>query len=350
MDQQSKRACLEKGVGKENEDAGPLSKLRLLSSTYALPAAQPSDPRTRQGLSASGASQSTYNITASVPPSYVNIDACDGDDVMSCSEYAPEIFANLRASERLRRPSTTYMESFQTDVNPAMRAILVDWLVEVGQEYRLASDTLFLSVSYIDRFLSLVDVRRNKLQLVGVTSMLIAAKYEEIYAPQIDEFCYITDNTYPRDSVLEMEKEMLAALDFDLTQPTTKTFLRRFIKAAAGEIDVTVTFEFLCSYLAELSLMEYSLLSYLPSHIAASCIIVALFYLGKPHWSNTLLRYSNYSPTELKHCAQAVHNLFLGARASALPASRDKYASSKFGGVSLLCVPDTLPDSLFQPW
>jgi cyclin-A len=65
------------------------------------------------------------------------------------------------------------MESVQTDVNPAMRAILVDWLVEVAQEYRLTSDTLFLSVAYIDRFLSLADVRRNKLQLVRTASFLL---------------------------------------------------------------------------------------------------------------------------------------------------------------------------------
>jgi cyclin-A len=280
---------------------------------------------------------------------YVDIDA-DLSEPMSCSEYAEEIFCNLRQSETLRRPLTTYMESVQTDVNSAMRAILVDWLVEVGQEYRLASDTLFLSVAYIDRYLSLVDVKRNKLQLVGVTSMLVASKYEEIYAPQVDEFCYITDNTYPREQVISQEKEVLAALDFDLTQPTTKTFLRRYIKAAAGEIDVNVTFEFLCSYLAELTLMEYSLLSYLPSHVAASCILVGLCYLGKPRWSHTLLRYSGYTPAELKHCAQALHGLFLGARTSALPASRDKYANAKFGQVSLLGVPDSLPESLFQSW
>ena len=222
--------------------------------------------------------------------------------------------------------------------------------MEVGQEYRLASDTLFLSVAYIDRFLSMVDVPRNKLQLVGVTSMLIASKYEEIYAPQVDEFCYITDNTYPRESVLAMERQVLGVLDFDLTQPTTKTFLRRFIKAAAGELDVNVTFEFLCSYLAELTLMEYSLLSYLPSHVAASCVLVALHYLGKAHWSDTLLHYTGYAPSDLRHCVQTVHGLFLGARTSALPASRDKYANPKFGNVSSLGVPESLPESLFRAW
>jgi cyclin A len=65
--------------------------------------------------------------------------------------------------------------------------------------------------------------------------MLVSSKYEEIYAPQVEEMCYITDNTYTREAMLEMEREVLGRLAFDLTQPTTKTFLRRFIKAASGE-------------------------------------------------------------------------------------------------------------------
>jgi len=119
-----------------------------------------------------------------------------------------------------RRPTTTYMESVQTDINPMMRSILLDWLVEVGMEYRLTSDTLFLSAAYIDRFLSLVDVKRNRLQLVGVTAMLVASKYEEIWAPEVRDFVYISDRAYTRDQILNMEKIMLNSLRFNLTVPS----------------------------------------------------------------------------------------------------------------------------------
>lgn len=100
------------------------------------------------------------------------------------------------------------MEAVQQDVNAHMRSILVDWLVEVAQEYKLVSETLFLAVNYIDRFLSCEVAPRRKLQLVGITCMLVAAKYEEIYAPQIEDFCYITDNTYSREEVLAMEQQV----------------------------------------------------------------------------------------------------------------------------------------------
>lgn len=63
----------------------------------------------------------------------------------------------------------------QADINYSMRAILVDWLVEVSEEYNLDTETLYLSVSYIDRFLSYMSVVRNKLQLVGTAAMYIAS-------------------------------------------------------------------------------------------------------------------------------------------------------------------------------
>ena len=90
--------------------------------------------------------------------------------------------------QRKRRPHLDYMQTVQQDVNNSMRSIL--------------------AINYIDRFLSSEVAPRRKLQLVGITCMLVAAKYEEIYAPQIEDFCYITDNTYTRDEVLAMEQQV----------------------------------------------------------------------------------------------------------------------------------------------
>lgn len=95
-----------------------------------------------------------------------DIDTPDLEDALCCAEIASEIFTNLRRAELRRRPATNYMEVVQTDINPLMRSILVDWLVEVAQEYRMCSDTLFLAVAYVDRYLSLRPVPRSQLQLV----------------------------------------------------------------------------------------------------------------------------------------------------------------------------------------
>lgn len=86
-----------------------------------------------------------------------------------------------------------------------MRAILVDWIIEVHLKFKLMPETLFITVSLIDRFLERVQIKRHNLQLVGVTAMLIASKYEEIYAPEVNDFVYITDNAYTKQQIFEME-------------------------------------------------------------------------------------------------------------------------------------------------
>ena len=124
------------------------------------------------------------------------------------------------------------MIELQTEITPVMRAILIDWLIEVAEEYQLTQQTLFLAVSYVDRVLGRTPVPRHYLQLIGVCCLLIASyvfshsffnfsviaiscgsvtalthvllfrrKYEEIFPPTVDDFVYIADFTYPRRQV-----------------------------------------------------------------------------------------------------------------------------------------------------
>ncbi len=124
------------------------------------------------------------------------------NDPQYCIEYIDEIFSYLLNTEHKHLPCPEYMDTVQNDINQNMRGILVDWLVEVAEEYKLSSENLYLSANYVDRFLSVVPVLRGKLQLVGVSCMLIASKYEEIFAPQVEDFVYITDNTYTAEEVI----------------------------------------------------------------------------------------------------------------------------------------------------
>lgn len=140
-----------------------------------------------------------------------------------------EILAYMRKLELENRPKATYMKK-QMDITSNMRSILVDWLVEVCEEYKLNSETLYLAVNYTDRFLSQMSVLRGKLQLVGTASMYIAAKYEEVTPPDISEFVYITDDTYTKKQVLRMEHLLLKVLDFKMSSPTANWFLSHFLR------------------------------------------------------------------------------------------------------------------------
>ena len=230
----------------------------------------------------------------------------------------------------------------QRDINAQMRAILIDWLVEVAEEYRLVPETLHLAVNYIDRFLSYVPVARSKLQLVGVTCMLIASKYEEIHPPAVDEFVYISDNTYKREEIMSMEAIILNRLNFELSIATSKGFLNRFMKAAkAGECDATT--EALCQYLCELTLQEYSFLKYRPSQIAAAAFRLALHTMRLPSWTPLLEQISGFSAQQLSGCVTEMHAVFRKAEANSLQAVREKYSHAKFLCVSTLKPPETLP-------
>jgi cyclin B len=83
-----------------------------------------------------------------------------------------------------------------------MRSILIDWLIEVHFKYKLQSETLFIAVRIIDRYLELEKVPKSRLQLVGVTALLVACKYEEIYPPELKDFVFLTDKAYTKEDML----------------------------------------------------------------------------------------------------------------------------------------------------
>ncbi|GFP80319.1 cyclin-a2-1 [Phtheirospermum japonicum] len=270
-------------------------------------------------------------------------------DPLMCSLYAADIYSALYARQVDRRPLADYMEKLHRDITPGMRGILIDWLVEVSEEYRLVPDTLYLTVNLIDRFLSENYMTKQKLQLLGVTCMLIASKYEEICAPHVEEFCFITDNAYPKEEVVKMESCVLNFLGFQLSVPTTKKFLRRFIQAAQVSYKVpSVELEFLANYLAELTLIDYSFLKFLPSIIAASAVFLAKWTLDQSEhpWNPTLEYYTRHKTSELKSAILELQDLQLNTSAYTLNAIREKYRQSKFKSVSTLRSPKPV-QSLF---
>ncbi|CAL4892333.1 unnamed protein product [Urochloa decumbens] len=272
------------------------------------------------------------------------------DDSQFYPTFTSDIYMLLRESESKKRPSTDFMETIQKDLSPSMRAILIDWLVEVAEEYRLVPDTLYLTVNYIDRYLSGNKTSRQRLQLLGVACMLIAAKREEICAPQVEEFCYITDNTYFRDEVLQMEASVLNCLKFETSAPTAKCFLRRFICAAKSCDEDPAYIEVLANYITELSLLEYSLLCYPPSQIAASAIFLAkyILYPTKRPWNPTLAHYTRYKLSELCKCVKALHRLFDTGPPNNLPAVREKFSQHKYKFVAKLRCPALIPTEFFE--
>jgi len=261
----------------------------------------------------------------------VPMEECDVREIgnpQCVSEYASTIFKYLRENEKYIAKGG-YMPN-QTDINEKMRAILVDWLVDVHMRFKLLDETLFLTINLVDRYLEKEDVSRQKLQLVGVTAMLIASKYEEIYAPETKDFVYVTDRAYSKEEILEMEGKMLAAFEFKLT--TTSAF--RFLERYANVHGLDERTYALAKYLTELSLLEYRILKYTPSNIAASALYLACKILKKTAWNECLERNAKYTEQEVRPCAKDLCVLLQNAPKTSLQALRKKFSQAKYMEIS----------------
>lgn len=134
---------------------------------------------------------------------------------------ASKMLNYLVSIEGIYSPDPNYFEYLQPDISSMMRTILVDWMMEVWNEFTLKRETFHYSLNYVDRFLSVhKNVRKEELQLVGVTAMFMAAKMEEVYSPRVADFAKSTDNGYEVHQIVAMEKLMLKELQWRTTPPT----------------------------------------------------------------------------------------------------------------------------------
>ncbi|XP_077294121.1 uncharacterized protein LOC143916755 [Arctopsyche grandis] len=249
------------------------------------------------------------------------------------SQYRQYIYHHLIQSESYHRPHPHYMNK-QPELNDNMRCILLDWLVSISDEYEFASETLYLGISYIDRFLSKMSVVRSKLQLLGVTAMMIAAKYEEIHPPDILEFSSLTKETCTVKQILKMEQLVLRVLSFDLTMPTAQTFIDEF----GFQGNLSVESVNIAMYISELCMVEsVQYLTYLPSELAASSIALSRHTMAEEDmWPRKLEDISGYSLTTLYPIIKKQHQVFQDSPTKSLQAVRLKYGKDMFKRVSNL--------------
>ena len=248
-------------------------------------------------------------------------------NVQNADEYFDDICEELFKNEEKYLPDCKYM-SRQTDINHRMRAILIDWLIDVHLKYKLVPQTMYIAVNLIDRYLEKNETNRAKLQLVGVTAMFIACKYEEIYPPDLKDFVYITDGAYVKQDVLDMEYKMLKSLEFNITFPTQWNIFEIYKKKLELD-DKTVK---LAWFLMELCLINYKSLKFKMSIIAASAILIAIKTLGI--YRSDFSEIIGIEENKLEECCKEMHNFYVYNSTHNLQAIRKKFASSKFNEVS----------------
>lgn len=302
------------------------------------------------------------DVAAAIVAPVEDIDKDDVGNPQMLPEYVNEIYAYMRILELKQAVRPGYLGADGSKVGPIkprMRNFLVDWLIEVHQQFSLIQETLYLTVAVLDRFLQEegATISTKQLQLVGVTSMLIAAKYEEMYPPEVDDFVYITDKAYKQSEILQMEMRILKTLDFDLGRPLPINFLRRCSKAGLVDGDI----HGLAKYVMELTLVDYKFAHVEPSRVSAASLALSMHLLDPAHpplrqvWTSTLAHYTAYGLTDIEetvrslaetlltiHHVQGINVDYLpgstnsGKKVKAIRAVSKKYCGKKFAKVATI--------------
>ena len=252
----------------------------------------------------------------------------DRSDPQEVDEYFEDIVEYFREEDGKKRPRENYMDR-QGDITYKMRAILVDWLVDVHLKYKMVPETLFLTINIIDRYLDKVNTPRTELQLVGVAAMFIASKYEDIYPPEAKEFAYITDKAFTKSQVLAMEKKILRTLEFEVTIVTPYRFLEVYKKMLRLNEE---TFYY-AWYLIELSLVDYKMLKFKPSEVAASACLIA-WKMMRNWMMEDFEEKTGYSEEQLRECSKQICVYLQEEEKGKLHAVKEKFSQTKYKQVA----------------
>ncbi|KAF8693493.1 hypothetical protein HU200_038890 [Digitaria exilis] len=229
------------------------------------------------------------------------------------AEYDADIDAAFRVIETdpMERPSEDYLSRTQAGTMMMTdRAELIEKMHRFSRHYDLAAGTLHRAVSYVDRFLSAKKTaggdRHGKLLLVGATAVFAAAKYEDratSWRINADAVALYAGTT--RSEVLDAERELVATVEYRLGGPTAYTFVDHFMRHSHGDSQAVLV-KSLAHHLADMALLDYRCVAFLPSAVAASAIFLARLTLGCCYLTAPV---AGYVPEDLGECMEAIYEM-----------------------------------------
>ena len=266
----------------------------------------------------------------------------ENENIQIPIEYIDSIYYNLLLEEEIgieSKAEYNYMKN-QNEINEQMRSILIDWIIDVHHKFNFTDETLFMTTSIIDRFLTCKKITRSKLQLLGVTALMISCKHEEIDLPKADDFIYITDNAYNREQVFKMENDILHTLNFSLLFPSPI----KFFELLSYNFKFNKKQFYMGKYLMESFLIDIKNIKYKSSIISCACtyIVMKFFKMNNYHESYSkkwfLLNEKNCIPNGLsvKECAKDICLFVDNIHKSNYSSTEKKYSKPEFEKVALL--------------
>lgn len=242
-------------------------------------------------------------ITFDAPKSSTKLPSKTELEVANNPQNVPEFSLNIREflqkKELFFQADPLYIDR-QTDLTEKMRTILVDWLIDVHLKFKLLPNTLFLTVNLIDRYLSKQQISRHQVQLVGISALMIVAKFEEIYPPLLKDYISVCDSAYTKEQILAMESDILLTVDFNLAQTSSYTFLRHMQLYVQFD-EKSMAFG---QYVIETALFDISLLKYSNHVLAAGAVFLLCKVFKKNDWKKDFEAKIGISEKLSKICAK----------------------------------------------
>ncbi|GBF99395.1 G2 mitotic-specific cyclin C13-like [Raphidocelis subcapitata] len=275
-----------------------------------------------------------------------------------CSALGPPsldldaMIRSQRAREAALRPDPRYLEaqaaaaaaagappSALDALTPQMRMIVASWMVEVADEFSLQPETLHLAVALLDRFLSATvpqGVPRGVLQMVAVACIMVAGKHLEVSHPSVEQLVAIAANCFTAQDLLRMERVLLDALDFGVAAPTGFTFLHLYAQGLRGLAPPVAA---LAVYLLDVALLDYSLLEFPPSLLAAAALALSMRTHGDGAGAARALAIAGYAPRDAARATGCLLSLHQNAAWPASEAVRDLLAplAAKYSQAAWCC-------------
>ena len=272
--------------------------------------------------------------------------------IKNVEEYMDDILENILEEERNSEIKITnsYFK-FQTDINSKMRAILIDWLIDVNLKFNFKPETLYITIQIIDSYLSLKKIKRCNFQLLGVTALLIACKQNEIIFHKLKEYVYITDNAYTENDIKNMEFNILKTLNFNILNPSSLSFFEIYSNKSGFSQDKK-KFN-LGQFLMESFYLDENCLKYSASTIATTVQYIVMKYFKMDNYKecynqklfniktieefeNKYAKSSNYAIHIIKECAKDICVFVDNVNKTNYLSCKNKYASDINEKVSLI--------------
>lgn len=250
--------------------------------------------------------------------------------ILISAEYINDIYSNLLSDEKNLKvkPNFGYMEQVQTDIDQNMRGILIDWLYDIHDKCHYKDETLYQMIWIIDTYLSMVQVPRTKLQLVGAAALLISCKEHEITFLKLHEIAFLTANAYTTEEIAKMENTILKKLSFNIIAPSQLDFYNIISKAFKFDKKQYL----LGKYFLETYLISYESVKYPASVVGVSCAYIVMkffkFINYNELYSKDFINSSNPQKS-IKEAAREICFIMKGIDSSRLSAVKNKYSTNE---------------------